>query len=67
MASRIQGTVRESWRRRAYTLSIALGNVQAVSYDPKLPLLWSLDFNTNPLCSVPGPDGQRQKSASWRS
>ena len=23
-----------------------------MSYDPKLPLLWSLDFNTNPLCSV---------------
>jgi hypothetical protein len=27
-------------------------NVRPLRYDPKLPLLWSLDFNMNPLCSV---------------
>lgn len=29
-------------------------NVEPTSYDPKLPLFWSLDFNVNPLCSVIG-------------
>ncbi|GAC1700001.1 MAG: hypothetical protein NVS9B4_00570 [Candidatus Acidiferrum sp.] len=27
-------------------------NVRAVEYDPTLPLVWSLDFNYNPMCSV---------------
>ncbi len=27
-------------------------NVRPLQYDPKLSLLWSLDFNVNPLCSV---------------
>ena len=27
-------------------------NVQEVKLDPTLPLLWSLDFNVNPLCTV---------------
>ena len=29
-------------------------NVRPIRYDPKLPLVWSLDFNMNPLCSVLG-------------
>jgi hypothetical protein len=29
-------------------------NVRPLRYDPKLPLVWSLDFNMNPLCSVLG-------------
>ena len=27
-------------------------NIQAVEYDPTLPLCWSLDFNIDPMCSV---------------
>jgi len=30
------------------------GNVQPTSYDRRLPLFWSLDFNVNPMCSVIG-------------
>jgi hypothetical protein len=29
-------------------------NVEAIAYDPQLPLFWSLDFNVNPMCSVIG-------------
>jgi len=29
-------------------------NVEELSYDPRLPLFWSLDFNVNPMCSVIG-------------
>jgi Terminase large subunit, T4likevirus-type, N-terminal len=29
-------------------------NVRPLRYDPKLPLFWALDFNTNPFCSVLG-------------
>lgn len=29
-------------------------NVQAITYSPRLPLFWSLDFNINPMCSVIG-------------
>jgi hypothetical protein len=27
-------------------------NIQAVEYDPGLPLCWALDFNVDPMCSV---------------
>jgi hypothetical protein len=27
-------------------------NVRRLDYDPSLPLVWSLDFNYNPMCSV---------------
>jgi hypothetical protein len=27
-------------------------NVQVATYNPRLPVLWSLDFNMNPMCSV---------------
>jgi Terminase large subunit, T4likevirus-type, N-terminal len=30
------------------------GNVVPLRYNPKLPLFWALDFNTNPFCSVLG-------------
>src|SRR5262249_24385294 len=29
-------------------------HVQSVSYDRRLPLFWSLDFNVDPMCSVIG-------------
>src|SRR5438477_4552095 len=47
-----QGTFENLGVGRAYYAFDRARNVQAVSYNPKLPLLWSLDFNTNPLCSV---------------
>jgi len=35
-------------------------NVERHSFDPRLPLFWSLDFNVNPMCSVIGQrDGDR--------
>ena len=35
-------------------------NVEPCSYNPRLPLFWSLDFNINPMCSVIGQrDGDR--------
>ncbi len=27
-------------------------NVRSCEYDPRLPLIWSLDFNVHPMCSV---------------
>jgi hypothetical protein len=38
----------------AYYAFLRTHNVRPLRYDPKLPLLWSLDFNMNPLCSVLG-------------
>jgi hypothetical protein len=35
-------------------------NVRPVSYDPHLPLFWSLDFNINPMCGVIG-----QRDGEW--
>jgi hypothetical protein len=36
------------------------GNVGTVRYDASLPVLWSLDFNVNPMCSVIAQkDGER--------
>jgi len=29
-----------------------VSNVQAVQYDPYIPLVWSLDFNINPMCML---------------
>jgi hypothetical protein len=29
-------------------------NVQSLSYDPKEPIFWAVDFNVNPMCSVIG-------------
>ena len=37
---------------RAYSAFDRLENVQGQSYDPRYPLLWALDFNVNPMCSV---------------
>ncbi len=37
-------------------------SVQAIRYDPRLPLFWSLDFNVNPMCSV---IGQREGDSVW--
>jgi hypothetical protein len=37
---------------RAYHAFDRTHHVRPLQYDPKLPLLWSLDFNVNPLCSV---------------
>jgi hypothetical protein len=28
------------------------GNVQPLRFNPRLPLLWTLDFNVNPMCSL---------------
>ena len=39
---------------RAYYAFDRQHNVQALRYNPKLPLVWTLDFNMNPLCSVIG-------------
>ena len=37
-------------------------NVAASDIDPRLPLLWSLDFNVNPMCSVVA---QRRRDQLW--
>ena len=37
---------------QAYSAFDRLENVQGQSYDPRYPLLWALDFNVNPMCSV---------------
>jgi hypothetical protein len=37
---------------RVYYAFERAGNVGPVRYNPRLPLLWSLDFNVNPMCSV---------------
>lgn len=39
---------------RAYYAFDRLNNVRNLHYDPKIPIFWALDFNTNPLCSVIG-------------
>jgi len=39
-----EGTVYHTFERRQ--------NVKAAAVDPRLPLLWSLDFNVDPMCSV---------------
>lgn len=36
----------------AYHAFSAVHSVQACGYNPSLPLIWSLDFNVNPMCSV---------------
>ena len=30
--------------------------MRPVSYDPKEPLFWAIDFNVNPMCSVIGQE-----------
>jgi hypothetical protein len=37
---------------RVYYAFERAGNVGKPRYNPRLPLLWSLDFNVNPMCSV---------------
>ena len=37
---------------RAYHAFVHAGNVARCEYRPELPLVWSLDFNVNPMCSV---------------
>jgi len=37
---------------RAYHAFDRAENVKPCSYDPNLPILWSLDFNVNPMCSI---------------
>jgi hypothetical protein len=36
----------------AYNAFTREGNVAPVTLNPRLPLLWSLDFNVDPMCSV---------------
>ena len=45
---------------RAYSAFDRMENVQREHYDPRYPLLWALDFNVNPMCSVVAQrDGDR--------
>ncbi len=37
---------------RAYYAFDCAYNVRALSFNPRAPLVWALDFNMNPLCSV---------------
>ena len=37
---------------RAYYAFDRNWNVQILRYDPTKPLIWSLDFNVNPMCSI---------------
>ncbi len=37
---------------RVYTAFDKTLNLQSVDFDPRLPLIWSIDFNVNPMCSV---------------
>jgi hypothetical protein len=37
---------------RVYYAFERTGNVGKPRYNPRLPLMWSLDFNVNPMCSV---------------
>lgn len=40
-------------------------NVKEVFYDRRLPLLWSLDFNVNPMCSVIAQI--EEKTSQWEA
>lgn len=45
---------------QAYSAFDRKENVQKEEYDPRYPLLWALDFNVNPMCSVVAQrDGDR--------
>jgi Terminase large subunit, T4likevirus-type, N-terminal len=44
----------ESWSGAVYYAFSRELNVQPVQYNPRLPIVWSLDFNVNPMCSVIG-------------
>jgi hypothetical protein len=39
-------------RHRAYSAFTQEGNVQSVSFDGMRPLVWSIDFNVNPMCML---------------
>ena len=53
-------TYRQEFQARFENLTTGLvyygfdreANVKSATYNPRLPLLWSLDFNVNPACSV---------------
>src|SRR5258708_24204292 len=44
----------ENWSGAVYYAFSRDTNVQPVTYNRKLPIVWSLDFNLNPMCSVIG-------------
>jgi hypothetical protein len=49
-----QASFENATEGRVYHAFDRKANVERVSYNPRLPLFWSLDFNVNPMCSVIG-------------
>ena len=51
---------------RAYYAFERSGNVLECRYRPGVPLIWSVDFNVNPMCSIPLRNGWEKWSMFWR-
>ncbi len=47
-----EASFEEGGAGRAYHAFSREGNVRACAFEPREPLVWSLDFNVNPMCSV---------------